>query len=105
MIIRSPAWLIPVAALGWLHTGAAAAGERCEDRRIVRFGETTETIARRCGVTPGAIERQNPGLHIKGAQLGTRIAVPRPPLPSPRVDIRGNAAISGGIRAVMPSQP
>jgi hypothetical protein len=93
-----------IAALaGLLAAANAVAGEeRCEDRRIVRFGETTETIARRCGVTPGAIERQNPGLHIKGAKLGTRINVPRPALPSPRVKIHGNPAISGGNRMEIP---
>jgi hypothetical protein len=77
---------------------SAAAGERCDDRRIVRFGETTEAIARRCGVTPGAIERQNPGLHIDGARTGTRINVPLPALPSPQIEIRGNSVPSDGVR-------
>jgi hypothetical protein len=86
---------LPALMLAW----SAAAGERCDDRRIVRFGETTEAIARRCGVTPGAIERQNPGLHIQGVRTGTRINVPRPPLPTPRIEIPANSAVSGGIRA------
>lgn len=90
--------ILGVAALAvWPGLLTAGAGERCDDRRIVRFGETTKTIAQRCGVTPGAIERQNPGLHIDGAKLGTRIAVPRPALPSPRIEIRGNPAISGNV--------
>lgn len=85
---------LPALLLAW----SAAAAERCEDRRIVRFGETTEKIAKRCGVTPGAIERQNPGLHINGAKTGTRVNVPKPALPSPRIEIRGNRAVPSGIR-------
>ena len=83
---------LPALLLAW----GAVAGERCDDRRIVRFGETTESIAQRCGVTPGAIVRQNPGLHIHGVRTGMRINVPRPALPTPRIEIPGNTAVSGG---------
>jgi hypothetical protein len=83
---------LPALLLAW----SAAAAERCDDRRIVRFGETTTSIAQRCGVTAGAIERQNPGLHINGVRSGMRINVPRPALPTPRIEIPGNTAVSGG---------
>ncbi|MBO6719246.1 MAG: hypothetical protein JJ913_14915 [Rhizobiaceae bacterium] len=86
--------LASAAAIATLTVGAAA-GERCQDRRIVRFGETTASIAQRCGLTPGAVERQNPGIHIAGASQGTRINVPPPVLPSSQLEIRGNRAISG----------
>ena len=83
---------LPALLLAW----SAVAAERCDDRRIVRFGETTASIARRCGVTQGAIERRNPGLHIHGVRTGMRINVPRPALPTPRIEIPGNTAVSGG---------
>ncbi len=90
--------LIALTIAGMLAGPAIATGgspESCSDRRIVRFGETTKSIAARCGVTPGSIERQNPGLHIKGATQGTRINVPKPAVPSPRIEIRGSRTISG----------
>ncbi|MEX0955544.1 MAG: LysM peptidoglycan-binding domain-containing protein [Rhizobiaceae bacterium] len=91
--------IVAIAVLPALLLAASAtAAERCDDRRIVRLGETTTSIAQRCGVTPGAIERQNPGLHMQGARTGMRINVPRPALPTPRVEIPGNTAVSGGIR-------
>ena len=96
-------WPLIAATLIALPLAAHASGtERCGERRIVRFGETTETIAQRCGVTPGAIERRNPGIHIDGARLGTQVNVPRPTLPSPTVRIGGNPAISGGSRIAVP---
>lgn len=93
---KSEYMAVAAALLALLLACSAAAAERCDDRRIVRFGETTKSIAQRCGVTPGAIERQNPGLHIQGARTGMRINVPRPALPTPRIEIPGNTAVSGG---------
>lgn len=95
MMRLRPVLLAALSALGAALATGAGAGQGCDDRRIVRFGETTKSIAQRCGVTPGAIERRNPGLHIAGARHGQHINVPRPALPTPRVDIRGNPAISG----------
>ncbi len=97
MRIRALATFL-VVAIGPPIGVSAGPVENCNDQRIVRFGETTKSIAQRCGVTPGAIERQNPGLHLGGAKQGVRIKVPRPSLPTPQIKIGGNAAISGTAR-------
>lgn len=63
----------------------AAAQRACPERVQIGFGETAADIARRCGVTPEALDRANPGLGLEGGrtQVGIHVTVPRPALPSP----------------------
>lgn len=65
----------------------------CAPRLTPSFGETVESIAARCGVTPEALRSRNPGLDGESPQVGIRIDVPRPALPSPQIEIGGNRAI------------
>lgn len=75
------------------HAGA------CPARVNPSFGETVDSIAARCGVTPEALRSRNPGLDADSPQIGIRIEVPRPALPSPQIEVGGNRGI------VAPAQP
>lgn len=80
-----------------LHGGPALAADsrlplargQCPERVQVRFGETAADVARRCGVTPEALDRSNPGLGLRleaegrPTMPGIHVTVPRTPLPSP----------------------
>lgn len=63
----------------------ATAQRACPERVQIGFGESAADIARRCGVTPEALDRANPGLGLEGhkTQVGIHVTVPRPALPSP----------------------
>lgn len=76
-----------------VHAGA------CPARVNPSFGETVDSIAARCGVNPEALRSRNPGLDGTSPQIGIRIKVPRPALPSPQIEIGGNHGI------VAPAQP
>lgn len=78
--------------------GATPAGA-CPSRVTPAFGETVASIAARCGVTPEALRGRNPGLGADRPPVGIAIEVPRPALPSPRIEIGGNRGI------VAPAQP
>ena len=89
-----------VGALGMAPTSAAGAGQ-CPPRLKPMFGETPESIAARCNVTVESLKARNPGLNQQELDIGIGINVPRPALPSPRVEIRGNPAISGTSRPAL----
>jgi hypothetical protein len=78
--------LVLAASVAW----PVAAQRACPERIQLGFGETASDIARRCGVTPEALDRANPGLSRANERVGVSVTVPRPSLPSPTVGYRGN---------------
>jgi hypothetical protein len=78
---------------------ADAAERRCPSRVQIGFGESAADIARRCGVSPEALDRANPGLSRNGERTGVTVSVPRPTLPSPSI-----GTISNGF-APVPTPP
>lgn len=82
-------------AVAWIAAAClpmqAVAG--CTGRSQVGFGETAATIAQKCGITVEALERHNPGFDRERPRLGESINIPRPALPSPRLEIQGNRGI------------
>lgn len=94
------------AALVALPGAASAQARSCPARVNPSFGETVDSIAARCGVTPEALRSRNPGLDGDNPQVGIRIEVPRSALPSPQIEIRGNRGIVGPAQpAVRPPRP
>ncbi len=71
----------------------AAGRQRCPERVQLGFGETAAEVARRCGVTPEALDRANPGLDRRNARAGVSVAVPRPALPSPALGVTRNGFV------------
>ena len=90
---------LALAALAALPAAAPAHAGACPARVNTSFGETVDSIAARCGVTPEALRSRNPGLDADSPQIGIRIEVPRPALPSPQIEVGGNRGI------VAPAQP
>jgi hypothetical protein len=76
-----------------------AADRRCPSRVQIGFGESAADIARRCGVSPEALDRANPGLGRAGERTGITVTVPRPTLPSPSI-----STITNGF-APVPTPP
>jgi hypothetical protein len=62
----------------------------CPERVQLGFGETAADIAWRCGVTPEALDRANPGLSRANERVGVTLTVPRPTLRSRQLTIGGN---------------
>lgn len=90
---------LALAALAALPAATPAHPGACPARVNPSFGETVDSIAARCGVTPEALRGRNPGLGADRPPVGIAIEVPRPALPSPRIEIGGNRGI------VAPAQP
>ena len=89
--------------LALLPLTAPAQAGACPARVSPSFGETVDTIAARCGVTPEALRSRNPGLDGTSPAIGIRIEVPRPALPSPQIEVGGNRGIVAPARpAVTP---
>jgi hypothetical protein len=99
---RNPALLATAAALAcWLATPAAAGS--CPQRISPSFGESVETVAARCGVNVEALKSRNPGMSDGRLDVGVSIEVPRPPLPSPQIEIGGNrGVVAPAQRIVVP---
>jgi hypothetical protein len=73
-----------------LATMPAHAQHRCPERVQIAFGETAADIAWRCGVTPEALDRANPGLSRANERVGVVVRIPQPALPSRPRSIGGN---------------
>lgn len=85
-----------LAATALLAFASPVSAERqCANRVAPSFGETVESLAARCGVTPEALRSRNPGLDGERPPIGIRIDVPAPALPSPAVPAGGNRGIIG----------
>lgn len=88
--------LATAATLASSGVADAQVGNRdCAARKTVRFGETAADIARRCGVTPESLIRNNPGLNNGDFRNGSTLNVPAPPLLTPRMRIGGSVSTGG----------
>ena len=76
-----------------LMAAATAAGARCPGQVGVAYGQTLGSIAQSCGTNIEALKQVNPGLNEQTLQNGTFLNVPRPALPTPPVEFRGNQRI------------
>jgi len=70
-----------------------ASWANCRGGTGIRYGETLEGIAQRCGVNVEALKQANPGIQIGPLQNGTTVQVPSPPLPSPMATGSGKGII------------
>lgn len=64
----------------------------CTGGTSVRFGDTVERIAQRCGVNVETLKQSNPGIGQRDLANGGFVAVPAPALPSPQIPLRGNGS-------------
>ena len=74
-----------LAAAAFMATSPAHAA--CPARIAVAYGDTLGAIATACGISVETLRNANPGLTAETLRAGTFIAVPRPPLPSPQIEI------------------
>jgi LysM repeat protein len=66
---------------------ASPAIAACPARLGVAYGDTLSAIAAACGISVETLRGANPGLSADNLRAGAIIAVPRPALPSPQLDI------------------
>ena len=78
--------------LCWL-AAPTAGWANCRNGTTIRYGETLEGIAQRCGVNIEALKQANPGIQIGPPQNGIAVQVPSPPLPSPMARGSGKGII------------
>lgn len=66
---------------------ASPALSACPPRIGVAYGDTLSSIASACGISVETLRAANPGLSADTLRAGSIIAVPRPALPSPQLEI------------------
>ncbi len=90
---RRQARRLAAAAVLLAASALPALAADCAPSTSVRYGETAEQIAQRCGINVEKLKAANPGMIDGTTKNGTFIQVPRPDLPSPKITIGGNRGI------------
>jgi len=91
-----PALAIAAACFSAVPAAEAQQRQRCSGGTTMRFGETAEAVARRCGVNVEALRSHNPGMIElnRPSMTGTIVVPPRPALPTPTPGRRTNPAFA-----------